>query len=174
MSVCVPESGRAPVCVCLCVCLSVCVRTPVCVSLSRHVPVCVRAPLVCGRAPVCTCPSCAPMCTPMSSPPRVSHVPTARCVRWGCEGRCQGCGLAPPARDTASPRGAASVGPGLSLHPLLPSLCSGVTVSAAWLPQPQCPSSRGQKDLPGGLPVGSRRPSAESSGGRGPGPVSRA
>ena len=150
--VCVPESGRAPVCVCLClsVCLCVCVRTPVCVSLSRHVPVCVRVPLVCGQAPVCMCPSCAPVCTPVSSPPRVSHVPTARCVRWGCKGRCQGCGPVPPARDTASPSVAASVGPGLSLHPLLPSAMGSLSRPPGF-PQPQCPSSRGQKDLPGGL-----------------------
>ena len=45
MSVCVPESGRAPVCVCLCVCLSVCLcpYTRVCVPES-------------ARARVCACP----------------------------------------------------------------------------------------------------------------------
>ena len=150
--VCVPESGRAPVCVCVSVsvCLSVCVcvRTPVCVSLSRDVPVCVRVPLVCGQAPVCMCPSCAPVCTPVSSPPRVSHVPTARCVRWGCKGRCQGCGPVPPARDTASPSVAASVGPGLSPHPLLPSLCNGVAVSATWFPPASVSFESGTKRPP--------------------------
>ena len=148
--VCVPESGRAPVCVCLClsVCLCVCVRTPVCVSLSRHVPVCVRVPLVCGQAPVCMCPSCAPVCTPVSSPPRVSHVPTARCVRWGCKGRCQGCGPVPPARDTASPSGSRVRRARPESAPPSPLSLNGVAVSAAWFPPASVSFESGTKRPP--------------------------
>lgn len=126
----------------------------VCVCLSRRMPLCVSPWCACMHTRVLPTP-CVPTCPHPGA-----------CGGW--QGRCQGCGLAPPARDTASSSGNRVHRARPRVRTALLSLQRG-----RWFGPLVSPSlsvlRAGDEQT---SPVGYRPLSAESSGGRVPGPQS--